>query len=164
VTLLRLSIPLAALFVATSACASGREIASCDLVAKETQDEREALAAGITIENAPIGGRDILTLWLCSSYECAPTLRVRDQTGLAFRWRADGALSVATASLEPELLGGADYFRQEIVLVGDLATDQRGSSDAGSGPAGVGRLGGVGHSRCVFGDSPRWADRAILSD
>lgn len=151
---------LSPILLGATACASEREVASCGLLFQEPRDGADALAAGLTVEYAPVGGRDILTLWLCSARECAPAVRVRDQSGLSFRWQSDGVLSVATFSQEPELLRGAAYFGQEIVL----ENERDGSLDLESKLPGTGQIGGFGHSRCVFGKSPSFAGRAILSE
>jgi hypothetical protein len=89
-----------------------------------------------------------------------PAVRVRDQSGLSFRWQSDGVLSVATFSQEPELLRGAAYFSQEIVL----ENERDGSLELESKLPGTGQIGGFRHSRCVFGKSPSFAGRAILGE
>lgn len=150
---------IAPILFATNACSSDREVASCGLLFQEPRGAGNSLSAGLTVEYAPVGGRDILTLWLCSAQECAPAVRVRDQSGLSFRWQSDGVLSVATFSQEPEILGGGAYFNQEI----SIENEQGGSLDLGARLNGTGQIGGFGYSRCVFGESPSFADREILS-
>lgn len=145
------------LTLTTLGCARAGDVSVCEPLRTVNPANGEVVAAALTINLAAVGGRDVLELWVCSRTECAPAVRVTDQTGLLFQWRDDGALDVVTGSLAPVRLPLPPSLAN---LVLDIhSVDGRVSSrpaNLESRLSGVGAVGGFGRSRCRTQARPSW--------
>jgi hypothetical protein len=143
--------------LAMAGCARAGDVSVCEPVRRAEPESGEVVAAALTINLAAPGGRDVLELWVCNRAHCAPAVRVSDQTGLLFQWRADGALDVVTASAAPERLPLPASLANLAVDV--HAIDGRVLSrpaNLQSRLSGVGPVGGFGRSRCRTQARPSW--------
>jgi hypothetical protein len=149
----------------TAGCARAGDVSVCEPLRTLDPVSGEVVAAALTVNFAAVGGRDVLELWVCSRTECAPAVRVSDQTGLLFQWRADGALDVVTGSLAPERLPLPPSLTNLVVDI--HAIDGRVSSrpaNLESRLSGAGPIGGFGRSRCRTQARPSWRGLGGESD